>query len=91
MNVEDLEIIKEQIAFSIKENVNGKIDKIQLEITDNHEKHRQDMERILPIIEAYEASEQAVNAAKKGGKVVIGIATFISALGGAYLILKQVF
>jgi hypothetical protein len=85
------EYIVDAVAVSVKLNVNGKIDAMRTEIANHNAKHEEDMVRILPIIEAFETSERAVNTAKASGKVVLWVAGFISAVGGAFLIIKQIF
>ena len=92
------ECIQEAVTIGINKDVNGGVKALRQEVSEvrhaviNHNlKHETDMIRIMPIIEAFETSERAVAAAKSGGKIVIWIAGFITALGGAYLIIKQLF
>ncbi len=97
-----LKVIREEIAATIKVTVNGKLDVLRKEnndgmkvirdeIQDHNEKHEKDMVRLMPIIEAYESSKEAVDTAKRGGKVVIWITGAITGIGGAWLILKAIF
>ncbi len=74
--------MKEQIAISIKENVNGKVDKMREELYQHNQLHEADMRDIKPIIEAYAI-------AKTNGKFVIKMAGIITAIGGAVLVIKQ--
>lgn len=97
MTPEQLVALKEDIARTIKETVNGKIDAnlkkiddIQEQICTHNKAHEQDMARIMPIVEAYETAERRVEDAKQGGRTIIWISGFITAVGGAYLIIKQI-
>lgn len=85
------EYIVEAVADSVKLNVNGKIDAMRGEIRAHNARHEEDMLKILPIIEAFETSERAVNTAKASGKIILWLAAFITAVGGAYLIVRQIF
>ena len=91
MTEEELGVLRAEIAFSIKTTVNGKIDALRGDIQEHNTKHENDMERMMPIILTYEASEAALNTAKTSGKVVLWIAGFITAVGGAVLVIKQLF
>ncbi len=91
MTEDDLKVLRAEIAFAIKTTVNGKIDDMRDDLKEHNEKHEQDMERLMPIIQAYESSEAALSGAKASGKVLLWIAGFITAIGGAWLILKSIF
>lgn len=82
---------KAEIVSTIKETVNGKIDTLTRKVDDHNLSHEKDMRRILPIIEAFEAAERRVDDAKSAGKSVLWISGVITAIGGAYLIIKQIF
>lgn len=91
MDEQMLSVIREEIAKSIQTHVNGKIDKMQSGLDVHNAKHEKDMERMLPIIEAFEEGQQDLNTAKKGGKVVLWLAGSITAIGGAFLVLRAIF
>lgn len=75
-----LEDNRKSTAEAIELTVNGKINKLQANVN-----------RMLPVVEAYEASQRALNDAKATGKFTLVVASFITAVGGAYLILRQIF
>lgn len=94
----NLEQIREEIATGIKLNVNGKIDAMRVEIKDikddirqHNTSHESDMVALRPIILAFEQGQQDLGAARRGGKGILWAAGGITALGSAYLILKQIF
>lgn len=91
MDPETLEVIRSEIASSIKLNVNGKIDGMRADLTEHNIKHERDMERMMPIIEAFEQGQQDLHTAQKAGKVVLWIATTTTAIGGAYLVVRNIF
>lgn len=95
MTKSDLRKINEAITENIKVTVNGKIDNLTKKIDAHNLSHETDMQRVLPVIEAFEASEKFAADAKKKGKVVIiavaSIAGFVTAVGSAYLIVMQIF
>ncbi len=84
MTENELSEIKTIVGNSIGHYVNGKIDDLSRKMDENHEKHRDDMQRILPVVEAYEA-------AQGGGKAIMWTGGAITVLGGAWLVLKQIF
>lgn len=86
----NMPLIKEEIAKSIKENVNGKIDAMRRENEEWHLERKETMVRILPVVEAFEEWQQDKATAQKGGKIVIWLAATITAIGGAYLVVLQV-
>ena len=75
----NLKTINDAITSGIKLNVNGKIDALQNTVN-----------RVIPVVEAYEASERAVGDAKAAGKAILWVSGFIVSVGSAYLILKQI-
>ena len=76
--------IEVSVSRSIETNVNGKIDMLRNEINTHNILHENDMKRILPVVEAFEAS-------KTSGKIVLWVAGTITAVGGAILILMRLF
>jgi len=78
------------VREEIKVTVNGKIDKLDKKIDEHNAKHEADMKRVMPIIEAFELSERRLADAKEGGRAVIYVAGFITAIGGAWLVLKNI-
>ncbi len=91
MNEEQLEIMRTEIAFSIKTNVNGKIDAMSNKLDSHNLQHEKDMERALPVIEAYEQGQRDLAVAKKGGRLFLWLAATTTAIGGAYLVLRMIF
>lgn len=91
MTQDDLTLMREIIISVIKETVNGKIDTLRQEVTARGEQRNEDMKRIMPIILAYENGERRIDDAKASGKVVLWLAGFVTATGGAYLIVRQIF
>ena len=90
----DLErTIQEETKKGIKETVNGKLDRLDIKIDTHNERHERDMIRVMPIIEAYEASEKFANNAKRKGvatvKVMAAISGFVTVVGSAVLVLEQ--
>ena len=97
--------LKEDVAKTIQVTVNGKVDKMTIrldetigtvnnmrqEITMHNEIHGTDMKRILPVLEAFEEGQRDLRSATKAGKIVLWLAATVTAIGGAYLILKQIF
>lgn len=90
LSPELLEVIRTEIAFAVKTTVNGKIDKIQVDINSNSAKHEEDMKRIMPIIETFEEGQRDLASAKKGGKAVLWLAGTITAVGGAWLVIRAI-
>ena len=86
-----LKVIREEIGDSIKLNVNGKIDAMRKEVSDHNIQNEVYLKRIMPVVEAYEASEVALTGAKTSGKIILWIAGSITAIGSAYLIIKDIF
>lgn len=86
-----LEVLRTEIAFAIKMNVNGKIDAISGKLDDHNVKHEKDMERMMPIIEKFEAAVQDVESAKRVGRLGLWLAGSVTVVGGAYLVLRQIF
>ena len=98
MTEQELQAIREEIARSIRIEVNGKIDKLQKGM-DEHivvclpaiENHDKVMERITPVLEAFESAQEDLAVAKRGGKLVLWVAATVTAIGGAILIVRQLF
>ncbi len=76
--------IQETIQVTVREVVNGKVDKISQKIDEHNTKHEADMVRILPVLEAYES-------AQNGGRLALKIGTGVTVIGGAWLVIKQIF
>jgi hypothetical protein len=91
LSPEILEVIRTEIAFAVKMNVNGKIDNLSSKIDDHNTTHENDMKRALPVIEAYEEGQRDLKAARKAGRGVLLFSGAVTAIGGAYLVLKQIF
>lgn len=91
MTEEILQAIREEIAQSIKINVNGKIDRIENKMDNHNLSHENDMARIMPVIEAYENNERRLEDAKATGKFIGGAIAFGTAVGMLYLTIKQIF
>lgn len=89
MTPEQLKILKEEVAKTIKETVNGKIDSMQKGMEAHSALHEQHMVRILPVVEAFEEAQNDLHSAKKAGKLVLWLAATITALGGAILIIQK--
>ena len=86
-----LQAIQDQIEYTIKKTVNGKIDKIDKKIDEHNFKHEADMQDLKPIIEAYKYSERRVADAKSSGRFIIWVAGGVTAVGGAVLVIKDLF
>lgn len=97
-----LEDNRRSTADVIRVIVNGKIDDAReelrlrsLEVKEDLDKynlkHDNDMARIMPVLEAYETSQRVLTDAKISGKVILYISGFVTALGSAYLITRQIF
>lgn len=92
------EFIQEAIGTCIKTEVNGKIDYLQKGM-DEHikvclpaiENYVALMARITPALEAFETGQRDLASAKKGGKVVLWLAGTVTAIGGAVLVVRQIF
>ncbi len=84
MTEKELKEIKVLVSDSIGTFVNGKIDNLSRKLDENHEKHREDMTRILPVIEAYETAQTS-------GRLAMKIGGAVTVLGGAWIIVKQIF
>lgn len=67
------------------------IEEVRKEICDHNKKHEKDMEKIRPVIEAFEEAQRDLVTAKKGGKLVLWLAATITAIGGAILIIRALF
>ena len=84
MTNKELEVIRDEIAKAIKLNVNGKIDAMRAENEQWHFERKEELQRIMPVVEAFEAT-------KTSGKRILWVATFIIAVGGAYEVLRSIF
>lgn len=91
MKEKDLQEINATITKVVTSVVNGKIDAMRVELgtmrTDlsvHNTNHQNDMERIMPVVEAFEDT-------KKSGLRVLWAATFIIAIGGAFEVIRGLF
>lgn len=98
MTEEDIKKIQDEIRVT----VNGKIDAsrkenmeqfsvIQDQILSHNSQHEKDMVRILPVLEAFEQKQRDLDVAERAGKRIFKVLGFITALGGAWLVIKQIF
>ena len=79
------------IESAVSKTVNGKIDKLLATVQTTADEHRKDMEDVRPIVIAYQTSQRALDDAKAGGRVILWVSGFITAVGGAYLIIMNIF
>lgn len=86
-----LEDNQRSTAEAIRVTVNGKIDTLKGIMDQHNDKHEKDMQRIMPVIEAFEESKQFAKSAKTSGLVILWLAGFITAVGSAFLILRSIF
>ncbi len=86
-----VERTRETIAIAIKDVVNGKIDRLSTKIDEHNAKHEQDMVRIMPALESFEEWQRDKEVAAKSGKIVLWLAAFVTAVGSAWLIIRQIF
>lgn len=86
-----LEVLRTEIGFAIKTTVNGKIDAISMKLDNHNIQHEKDMGRALPVIEAYESGQRDLDTAKKGGRIILWLAATVTAIGGAYLVIRMIF
>lgn len=87
-----------EIQKSVKDTVNDKLDQqhIILEKQNEstgafHDKMDAHITRVEPVIDAYEASQRALNDAKASGTAIMWIAGFITSVGAAYWMILQIF
>ena len=79
-----LEDNRKSTGAAIEKYVNGNLRALDQKIEEHNRVHNEDMKRILPVVEAYED-------AVRGGKRVLWSAGSIMTVGGAYLIIRQIF
>ena len=91
MTPAQLKDIKRTIEATIQEKVNGKIERMDQKLDAHNASHENDMKRMMPVIEAFEKGKQDLDTAQRGGKIVLWVAATVTAIGGAYLIIVQVF
>ncbi len=84
MTHEQLEKIKEELIKTVKETVNGKIDRMQVQNKEIEKKLDDFMSRSEPVIETFEN----LNWVKKA---LIGVAVFVSAVVGMAIAIKKLF
>ncbi len=83
--------VQETVEQTINRTVNGKIDVIDKKLDAYNLAHEKRFERILPVVEAFEEGQRDLAVAKKGGKLILWLAATITALGGAFLIIRAIF
>lgn len=86
-----ISVIREAVASEMKKTVNGKIDDLRKIVISHNTVHEEQMKRVIPVVEAFEESQHDLKTAKKLGKFALGSAATVTALGGAYLVLRQIF
>jgi len=87
MTDEDRKFMCEVIEGTVRQTVNGKIDKLTMKldeqstaIKEHNEKHQQDMDEIKPFLQLL-----------SGGKVLGNALTWVSGVAVAYLMIKGIF
>lgn len=83
--------LKDILHPILQEKVNGKIDKMREDLMAHNARHEEHMMRMMPIIEAFEFSERRWEDAQSAGWVAMKLSAFITAVGGAVLIVRQLF
>lgn len=100
-----LSAMEKAVAKSIQMNVNGKIDAMRTQMAinmgvirkmgekleDHNTKHAENMERITPVLLAFEGLQRDGATAKRAGKGVLWLAGTITALGSAWLVSRSIF
>ena len=93
-----VERTRETIAVAIKDVVNGKIDRLSAKIDEHNARHEADMvevrkniEDTKPIVIAFKKGQQDLDTATRGGKIVLWLGATVSAIGGAFLVLRMIF
>lgn len=84
MTPTELEQLKEFVALTITTTVNGKIDRMNTKLDTYIKEDNLWKEKAQPIIDLG-------NNARGASVVALWLAGFIAAIGGAYLIIKNVF
>lgn len=84
MTSEQLEEIKETVVRTVKETVNGKIDKLSIAMESHFKDDKEWKERAQPAIDMG-------NNIKGFGRVSVYFIGIMSAIGGLYLILRDIF
>lgn len=79
------------VADAIQRSVNGKVDGMRKALDEHNITHENDMRRMMPIIEAFEKAQQDLETAKKGGRFILWFAATVTAVGGAYLVVRMIF
>lgn len=98
-------VVREDVAHVIRVEVNGKIDEIRRQnseqtlaieglrefMNEHNIKHEESMNRILPVVEAFESAQGDLATARRGGKIVLWLAATITAIGGSLLVIRELF
>jgi hypothetical protein len=77
------------VREEIKTTVNGKIDRINEKLDIHNQRHEKDMNRMMPIIESYEATERRLEDARASGAFIMKVVGVFIAIGSAWLLAKQ--
>lgn len=75
--------IQETIKVTVTSVVNGKIDSMREDLNKHNKSHEADMQRILPVVEAYES-------AQNGGRLALKIGGVFTILGTAWITAKTI-
>lgn len=96
MTSEELNTITNAVMDTVKVTVNGKIDRLTNLMQAHNEKHEEDMKEVRlhintvqPILENYETFQKTIQGVEETGKFTIGVAVFITSVGAAWLMIKQ--
>lgn len=98
MDEETKDLMVNEIRAAIQKQVNGKIDTLG-QMMEEHvkvclpaiEQRNEDMARMMPVVLAFEEGQRDLKSAKKGGKAILWLAATITAIGSAYLIIRNIF
>lgn len=80
MTEDQLIIIKELIKNTVKETVNGKIDRLSLKVDEHNETHEEDMKAIRPFIQA-----------RAGGEFLFKVLIGAGSVAAAWIAIKSAF
>jgi len=70
--------------------LNGKLDELQSLVLEHNRVHEEDMKLMMPVILDYQQKKQDADAADRAGKKVLKYVGVFTAVGTAWLILKQI-
>ena len=83
--------VETAVVKTIDKTVNGKIDELRFNLNEHNRKHEKDMDRILPVIEAFERGKRDLETATRGGRIVLWLAATVTAIGGSWLVIRAIF